>query len=115
MQSRRIARELALLGMSQLTDDPKRSKQASRPSVETLLTEAIRTLTAEAKETLEAAAAELIQGNRQLLDSETRSGDLQSAQATVKEAIEKQQNSQNLCSYQGVRMCRAMPKKLLLS
>ena len=95
MQSRRIARELALLGMSQLTDDPKRSKQASKPSVETLLTEAIRTLTTETKETLEAASAELVQGNRQLLDSETRSGDLRSAQATVKEAIEKVQTAIN--------------------
>ena len=95
MQSRRIARELALLGMSQLTDDPKRSKQASRSSVETLLTEAIRTLTTEVKETLEAASAELVQGNRQLLDSETRSGDLRTAQATVKEAIEKVQTAIN--------------------
>ncbi|MDV3350789.1 transcription antitermination protein NusB [Leptolyngbyaceae cyanobacterium CCMR0082] len=95
MQSRRIARELALLGMSQLTDDPKRSKQTSGPSVDTLLTEAIRTLTAEVKETLEAASAELVRGNRQLLDSETRSGDLRSAQETVKGAIEQVQTAIN--------------------
>lgn len=88
MQARRIARELALLGMSQLTDDSKRSQKKSNPSVETLLTEAIRTLTAEVKETLEAASAELVRGNRQLLNSETRSGDLRSAQTTVKESIE---------------------------
>lgn len=95
MQSRRIARELALLGMSQLTDDPKRSKQTSGPSVDTLLTEAIRTLTAEVKETLEAASAELVRGNRQLLDSETRSSDLRSAQETVKGAIEQVQTAIN--------------------
>ncbi|EKV02266.1 NusB antitermination factor [Leptolyngbya sp. PCC 7375] len=95
MQSRRIARELALLGMSQLTDDPKRSKQTSGPSVDTLLTEAIRTLTAEVKETLEAASAKLVRGNRQLLDSETRAGDLRSAQETVKGAIEQVQTAIN--------------------
>ncbi|MEM8613544.1 MAG: transcription antitermination factor NusB [Cyanobacteria bacterium P01_H01_bin.105] len=95
MQSRRIARELALLGMSQLTDDPKRSKQSSVPSVEMLLTEAIRSLTGEMKEALEAASAELVQGNRELLNSETRSGDLRSAQATVKGAIEKVQTAIN--------------------
>ncbi|MBE9066397.1 transcription antitermination protein NusB [Leptolyngbya cf. ectocarpi LEGE 11479] len=88
MQARRIARELALLGMSQLTDDSKRSQKKSNPSVETLLTEAIRTLTTEVKETLEAASAELVRGNRQLLNSETRSGDLRSAQTTVKESID---------------------------
>ncbi|MBT9314167.1 transcription antitermination factor NusB [Leptothoe spongobia] len=95
MQSRRIARELALLGMSQLTDDPKRQKKNSVPSVETLLTEAIRTLTTEVKETLEAASAELVRGNRYLLDSETRSGNLSDAQATVKEAIAQVQTAIN--------------------
>ncbi len=95
MQSRRIARELALLGMSQLTDDSKRSRQKSAPSVETLLTEAIRALSTEVKEALEAASAELVRGNRQLLDSETRSGDLRSAQATVKSAIEQVQTAIN--------------------
>lgn len=88
MQSRRIARELALLGMSQLTDDSKRSPKKTNPSVEDLLTEAIRALTAEVKETLEAASAELVRGSRHLLNSETRSGDLRSAQTTVKESID---------------------------
>lgn len=95
MQSRRIARELALLGMSQLIDDPKHSKPKPIPSVETLLTEAVRALTSEIKEALEAASAELIRGNRQLLNSETRSSDLGSAQTTVKEAIEQVQTAIN--------------------
>lgn len=95
MQSRRIARELALLGMSQLTDDPKRQQKTSPPSVDTLLTEAIRTLTTEVKETLEAASAELLKGDRQLLNSETRSGKLSDAQATVKDAIAKVQTAIN--------------------
>lgn len=95
MQSRRIARELALLGMSQLTDDSKHSKQPSAPSVEILLTEAIRALSTEVKEALEAASAELVRGNRELLNSETRSGDLSSAQITVKGAIEQVQTAIN--------------------
>ena len=96
MQSRRIARELALLGMSQLTDDPKRTKKnSSIPPIETLLTEAVRTLSNEVKETLEAASSELILGNRQLLNSETRSGDLNSAQTTVKKAIDQVQMAIN--------------------
>ncbi|MEM9484666.1 MAG: transcription antitermination factor NusB [Cyanobacteria bacterium P01_F01_bin.116] len=95
MQSRRIARELALLGMSQLTDDPKRQQKKSTPSVDTLLTEAIRTLTTEVKETLEAASAELVKGDRQLLNSETRSGKLSDAQATVKDAIAQVQTAIN--------------------
>lgn len=95
MQSRRIARELALLGMSQLTDKSKRGRRTSGPSIETLLTEAIRALTAEVKETLESASADLVKGNRQLLNSETRSSELRTAQTTVKEAIEQVQTAIN--------------------
>ena len=95
MQSRRIARELALLGMSQLTDAPKRNPKNPTLSVDTLLTEAIRALTAEVKETLESASATLVRGNRQLLNSETRSGDLRSAQESIKEAVEQVQTAIN--------------------
>ena len=95
MQSRRIARELALLGMSQLTDDPKQNPKKSPPSVDALLTGAIRTLTSEVKETLEVASGELKKGDRHLLNSETRASDLASAQATVKEAIEQVQTAIN--------------------
>lgn len=94
MQSRRIARELALLGMSQLTDDPKR-QPSSNPSVDALLTAAIRALTTEVKETLEAASEELVRGNRHLLNSETRSGNLSDAQTTVKDAIAQVQTAIN--------------------
>ncbi|MBT9312193.1 transcription antitermination factor NusB [Leptothoe kymatousa] len=95
MQSRRIARELALLGMSQLTDDPKQTKKKPAPSVDSLLTGAVRALTAEVKEALEAASAELARGDRHLLNSETRSGDLLSAQTTVKDAIAQVQTAIN--------------------
>ncbi|MEA5464483.1 transcription antitermination factor NusB [Leptothoe sp. PORK10 BA2] len=92
MQARRIARELALLGMSQLTDNPKHTKKNSiLPPIEDLLTEAVCALTNEVKETLEAASAELMIGNRHLLNSETRSGNITDAQTTVKSAIEQVQ------------------------
>ncbi|NEQ54988.1 MAG: transcription antitermination protein NusB, partial [Leptolyngbya sp. SIO3F4] len=60
-----------------------------------LLTSAIRTLTTEVKESLETASAELVRGNRHLLNSETHSGNLSDAQATVKEAIEQVQTAIN--------------------
>ncbi|MEO0352517.1 MAG: transcription antitermination factor NusB [Cyanobacteria bacterium P01_A01_bin.15] len=95
MQFRRIARELALLGMSQLTDDPKRHKKNASPSIETLLIEATRSLTTEVKESLETASEELVRANRHLLNSETRSGDIRSAQTTTKSAIEQVQAAIN--------------------
>ncbi|NEP16771.1 MAG: transcription antitermination protein NusB [Leptolyngbya sp. SIO4C1] len=95
MQARRIARELALLGMSQLSDTPEkaRANQAGALSkdLDTLLSGAVRTLSVEIKETLENASLELERGNRHLLNSETRSTELRSARAMVKDAIEQTQ------------------------
>ncbi|MEO0456940.1 MAG: transcription antitermination factor NusB [Cyanobacteria bacterium P01_A01_bin.114] len=92
MQARRIARELALLGMSQLSDSS--DKAAERvgnltKDLDTLLSEAIKALTLETKETLETASIELERANRHLLNSETRSTELKSARAMVKESVEQ--------------------------
>lgn len=92
MQARRIARELALLGMSQLPDKPE---TLSRQSLESLLLSAVRTLVADAKDTLETAASELRRGNDRLIDSETRSADVLTAQGMVKDAIEITQTAIN--------------------
>ncbi|MEO1403178.1 MAG: transcription antitermination factor NusB [Cyanobacteria bacterium J06635_1] len=93
MQARRIARELALLGMSQLSDSSDKAQAKAvgnlTKDLDTLLTEAVKALTLEIKETLETASIELERGNRHLLNSETRSTELQSARAIVKEAIEQ--------------------------
>ncbi|MEM8805708.1 MAG: transcription antitermination factor NusB [Cyanobacteria bacterium P01_G01_bin.38] len=94
MQARRIARELALLGMSQLSDssDKVQAQKAIgnlTQDLDTLLSEAVKALTLEIKETLETASIELERGNRHLLNSETRSTELQSARAMVKDAIEQ--------------------------
>ena len=92
MQVRQIARELALLGMSQLSDNTNniRSDQAVEAltkDLDSLLSAAIKALTLEIQETLETASLELERGNRHLLNSETRSTELQSARAMVKDAI----------------------------
>ncbi|MDJ0707133.1 MAG: transcription antitermination factor NusB [Leptolyngbyaceae cyanobacterium MO_188.B28] len=85
MQARRIARELALLGMSQLPDKPEKLEGLQ---LNELLLSAVQTLTAEARDSLETAAAELGRGSDRLRDSETRSVNLHSAREMMKEAIE---------------------------
>lgn len=89
MQARRMARELALLGLSQLSDKPGRVvPQALGPQdFEKLLLSAIQTLTAEAKDALETASDELKQGNQQLVDSGTRASDVEKGRAMVEAAI----------------------------
>lgn len=94
MQARRIARELALLGMSQLSDTPHKLRKLPQ-DLDSLLASAVRTLTAEVKETLESASVELERGNRHLLNSETRSTELRSARAMVKDAVEQVQTAIN--------------------
>ncbi|MFE4106177.1 transcription antitermination factor NusB [Almyronema epifaneia] len=92
MQARRIARELALLGMSQLSEQP----QKTRPQkLEGLILSAIRTLTTDAQETLEAAAAELKRGSDRLMKSETRATDVTAARDMVAESIEVTQSAIN--------------------
>jgi N utilization substance protein B len=85
MQPRRIARELALLSLSQLPASPEKLGTQQLSSV---MLAAIRTLTSEVQEALENASAELKRGSDRLLNSETRATDLQSARAMVSDAIE---------------------------
>ncbi|MBD3880736.1 transcription antitermination protein NusB [Phormidium tenue FACHB-886] len=85
MQARRIARELALLSLSQL---PTKPDKLQAQQLQDVLLAAVRTLTTELQETLETASAEVSRGNERLLSSETRAVDLQSARAMVTEALE---------------------------
>lgn len=84
MQARRTARELALLGMSQLPSTPERLETQD---MEDVILAAVRTLTTEGQESLETAMTELQRGNDRLLSSQTRALDLQSARTMVSEAI----------------------------
>ncbi len=92
MQARRIARELALLGLSQLSDKPGKLRDVD---FEQLLQAAIKTLTAEAKDALETASDELKRGSSRLIDTELLAGDADSSKAMVEDAITLTQTAIN--------------------
>ena len=92
MQPRRIARELALLSLSQLPSKPKKLEEQTPQSV--MLT-AVRTLTGEVQDVLEMASADLKRGNDLLTDSEFRSVDLVSSRTMVGDAIALTQTAIN--------------------
>ncbi len=95
MQARRTARELALLGISQL---PATSERLELQQLDDVLIAAVRTLTAEGQESLETAVSELQRSSDRLLGSQIRASDLQSARAMVNEAIELVQTAINRLS-----------------
>jgi transcription antitermination protein NusB len=84
MKPREIARELALLGMSQLPNSPEK---LSGQQLSQLVLAAVRTLRHEAEENLENATAELQRSHEKLLHSETRASDLQSARVMLQESL----------------------------
>ena len=81
---RQIARELALLSLSQLPTNPKKLTEEQLPK---LVMAAVRTLRSEVKDTLDTATAELQRSNDRLLTSETRASDLNAARTMLKEAV----------------------------
>ncbi|MFB2891873.1 transcription antitermination factor NusB [Aerosakkonemataceae cyanobacterium BLCC-F50] len=85
MQSRQVARELALLSLSQMPTNPEKISEQEIPD---FIIAAIRTLTTEVKEALEEAAGELQRADDRLLNSQTRAVDIQSARTMVQEAIQ---------------------------
>ncbi len=96
MQARQIARELALLSISQM---PAKSDKLRTQQAQDIVLAAVRTLATEAQDALEAAAAELQRSNNQLLNSETRASDVQSARSMVQESINLTQNAINRLSH----------------
>ncbi len=95
MQARRTARELALLGLSQL---PATSERLETQQLQDVLIAAVRTLTAEGQESLETAVSELQRSSDRLLGSQIRANDIQSARSMVHEAIELVQTAINRLS-----------------
>jgi len=91
MQPRQIARELALLSLSQFSNYRGKGSQP----LEEMMLAAVKTLQAEAVESLEMASSELQRGNDRLLDSETVAPNIASSRAMVKEAIELTQTAIN--------------------
>ncbi len=92
MQPRRIARELALLSISQL---PGNEEKLDNQQLEAVVAAAVDTLTSEAQDALEAAAAELQQSSARLLDSQIRTTDVASERSMVHEAIDLAQTAIN--------------------
>jgi transcription antitermination protein NusB len=92
MKARRIARELALLSISQLPNKPDR---IAAQQLQDVVVAAIRTLSTEAKESLETAVAELERSSDRLLSSQTRAADLQSSRVMIQEAMELTQTAIN--------------------
>lgn len=92
MQPRRIARELALLSVSQLSNKPEK---LAEQDLQDVLIAAIRTLAGEVQDTLEMAAAELKRSSDRLLNSELRAIEVESARAMVNEAISLTQTAVN--------------------
>jgi transcription antitermination protein NusB len=91
-KSRQISRELALLGISQLPNNPERLESKN---LNDLIIAAIRTLTEEAKEELKEASSEVQRGSDRLLSSEIRAADIQTARAMLYEAIDLAQTAIN--------------------
>jgi N utilization substance protein B len=89
---RRIARELALLSISQL---PAKQERLEAQALQDVIVAAIRTLTSEAQDALENASAELQQSNNRLLNSQIRTTDVESARVMLQEAIELAQTAIN--------------------
>jgi len=91
-QPRSIARELALLSISQVK---KKKDYLSEADLNSLILAAIRTLTIEVQDNLEAASAEIKRGEDRLLNSETRASDLNGARAMIQEALKVSQTAIN--------------------
>ncbi|BAZ14859.1 transcription antitermination protein NusB [Calothrix sp. NIES-4071] len=89
---RQIARELALLSLSQLPANPKKLTEDQLPK---LVLAAVRTLRSEVQDTLSSASGELQRSNDRLLTSETRAGDLNTARTMLKEAVSHAQKAIN--------------------
>ncbi|MGB3296450.1 MAG: transcription antitermination factor NusB [Phormidesmis sp.] len=109
MKARSIARELALLGISQLTDYSQKNsadasarrdqamagQQLSTRQLDALLVKALTTLSADAQETLETATGELQRGERLILESETRTVETDKVRSRIQPAVPLVQSAIN--------------------
>ncbi len=94
-QPRNVARELALLSLSQLSDG---SEKLSDQDLNRLILAAVRTLVSEIEENLEKAAEEANRSHERLLSSEIKASSLISAKTMVQEAIAHTESAINRLS-----------------
>jgi transcription antitermination protein NusB len=90
MQPRRIARELALLSLSQWSSQPLEEQ-----TPQTVMLRAVRALTGEVQDALEAASADLKRGHDRLKESEFQAQDLNRSRAMVGDALALAQTAIN--------------------
>lgn len=93
MQPRRFARELALLGMSQLTHT--KPSAIANQELDALVTAAVRSLAGEVQDALEVASGEVQQSQAHILASQTRASNLDEARTSLTTALEKTQTAIN--------------------
>jgi transcription antitermination protein NusB len=98
-----IARELALLTLSQLSKAQKKlaheQPRELQLTLEDMMLKAIGTLQEETQEALEAATAELQRANDRLLNSQTRASELEGARLMTQDAIELTEAAINRLGY----------------
>lgn len=96
MKARSTARELALLGISQLSDSPAKASSASvrrgdgsisTHQIDALMVKALKAIAADAAEALDGAAGSLQRGERLMLESETRTVDDGAVRSRIQPAI----------------------------
>jgi N utilization substance protein B len=92
MQPRRIARELALLSISQLPNNPEKLDQQS---LQDILLAAVRALLSEVRESLEAATSELQRSNECMGWKTLQAGDIERSAEAVREAMTLTQSAIN--------------------
>ncbi|MGL5196825.1 MAG: transcription antitermination factor NusB [Chroococcales cyanobacterium] len=107
MKAQRVARELALLSLSQLSSN---LEKLSTQQLSDLILAAVRALTTEVHDILETAAAELKRSNDRLLGSEIQATTVQSSRTMVYEAVELTQTAINR-----VAMAMELPEFLQLT
>jgi N utilization substance protein B len=91
-QPRRIAREIALLSLSQFKGN---AEKLDKVELNDLVLAAIRTLSSEVQDTLETASAEVTRGHNQLFQYETRATTLESGKTMINEALTLTQGAIN--------------------
>ena len=89
---RSTARELALLGLSQLPTNPE---SLEKKQLQEVILAAVRTLRTEAQDILETAAGEIQRGSDRLLSSQIGTTDIESARAMLHEAMDLGQTAIN--------------------
>lgn len=96
MQSRHIARELALFSINQLPSQPQKLETKT---LDDIVTAVVRSLHDETKELLQTASVELQRSQERISSSEIRTGDirqdLQAVEGMVREAIKLTKNAIN--------------------